>query len=313
MNLRTIDLNLLFTLQSLLEERHVTRASIRLNISQPAVSRALKRLRVIFKDPLLVRVSDGYDLTPRAELILPELNQLLKDIHTMVTGNTFEPDHSSQTLRLYGPDPDLHWIVPVLFNRVRQSAPNISVDIRSEPGDHFSLLESGEVHFVFSPFKPHAGTSQIRSMKLTTYEFVIVMSANHPKANTDWTIEDYLNASHGVVSLTGHGASFMEQDFLRQGLLKPGQHLHVPIVMSSFTSLAKICENSDVVFHLPKAFAMDLAKGYNLVVKDTLPEVRTDNLDMYVYWHEKYHHDGMCKWAREIIKSIIQERKLSAE
>ncbi|OAD21170.1 transcriptional Regulator, LysR family, partial [Candidatus Thiomargarita nelsonii] len=122
MNLRTIDLNLLVVLQQLLEERHVSRAAEQLCMSQPAVSRALQRLREMLDDPLLVRTSHGYDLSARATSLLPQLNQLLGDAERLITGPAFEPANSTQTVRFYGPDPEISWFLPPLFERMRQLA-----------------------------------------------------------------------------------------------------------------------------------------------------------------------------------------------
>ena len=154
MNLRTIDLNLLVVLQQLLQERHVSRAAEQLHMSQPAVSRALQRLRQTFDDPLLVRSTEGYDLSARATSLLPQLNQLLDNTKSLITGPAFEPASSLQTVRFYGPDPEIDWFLPLLFARMRDQAPYMGLEARSEPQDHFALLESGDVHFVLSAFKP---------------------------------------------------------------------------------------------------------------------------------------------------------------
>ncbi|TIV05808.1 MAG: LysR family transcriptional regulator, partial [Mesorhizobium sp.] len=83
-NLRRVDLNLLVVLEALLDERSVTRAALRLGMSQPAVSRALSRLRKLFADALLVEGRTGYMLTARAEEIRPALRRTLADIATML-------------------------------------------------------------------------------------------------------------------------------------------------------------------------------------------------------------------------------------
>src|SRR5947207_10112069 len=89
--LRDVDLNLLHALHALLEERHVTRAAKRSFLSQPAMSRALDRLRETFGDPLLVRTGRVYERTPRGERVLRELESIMGRLGAMVQGEEFSP------------------------------------------------------------------------------------------------------------------------------------------------------------------------------------------------------------------------------
>lgn len=304
MNLRKIDLNLLVILHQLLQDQHVSKAAAALNMSQPAVSRALQRLRKLFDDSLLVRTSNGYELSSRAESLYPQLKQLLKNTEELISGPVFDPATSTQTIRFYGPDPEISRSLIPLFKRMRNQAPNMKLIARSDPRDHFLLLDRGEVHFVFSAFEPAANTAQLRRMKLAPIELAIVMSANHPLANGRLTLNKYLKSSHGMVSLTGQGNALVEKNLIRQGHLKSGEHLDIPLTLGSFSAIASFCEQTDILFHLPKQFAEELARGRNLIVKDTLPDLKSKYEYVYLYWHERFHKDPMCYWVRAQMKAI---------
>jgi len=101
---RTTDLNLLTALEVLLEERHVSRAAEQYNLSQPAMSRTLQRLRETFGDELLVRTATGYELTPRARTIQRELGQILPRINALLHGDRFDPAMCTDVLNLSGTD-----------------------------------------------------------------------------------------------------------------------------------------------------------------------------------------------------------------
>src|SRR3984957_20616800 len=90
-HLRQADLNLLVVFTALAEERNVTRAAARLLLSQPAVSRALQRLRDMFRDDLLIRTSSGYEPTPKGERLLRELSTTLTGLGPLLTGGQFDP------------------------------------------------------------------------------------------------------------------------------------------------------------------------------------------------------------------------------
>src|SRR5438477_8398773 len=98
--LRQADLNLLIVFTVLAEERNVTRAADRLLLSQPAVSRALQRLRSMFHDDLLIRTSKGYDLTPKGQRLLRELGLTLPRLDRLLSGSDFDPATEETTFRV---------------------------------------------------------------------------------------------------------------------------------------------------------------------------------------------------------------------
>src|ERR1700741_2582055 len=99
-HLRNLDLNLIYPLHALLEECHVTRAAKRSFLSQPAMSRALERLREMFGDPLLVRSGRVYERTVRGERVLRELESLKPRLEAMVRGEEFDPAQSQERFRV---------------------------------------------------------------------------------------------------------------------------------------------------------------------------------------------------------------------
>ncbi|EFG2587166.1 LysR family transcriptional regulator, partial [Escherichia coli] len=117
-HLRTVDLNLLVILDALLEERSVTRAGRRLGMSQPAVSRALTRLRGLFSDPLLVESRSGYLLTPRARDIRPDLQAMLAGVDAMLEASPYDPSTASGTFRLFVTDLHAAALIPRLLVRL---------------------------------------------------------------------------------------------------------------------------------------------------------------------------------------------------
>lgn len=103
-NLSRIDLNQLLALQAMLEEKHITRAAIRVSLSQPAMSRVLSRMRAALGDDLLVRSGVGYERTPRGDRLLQELEALLPRLNAAIASNDFDPAMSQQYFRVTGTD-----------------------------------------------------------------------------------------------------------------------------------------------------------------------------------------------------------------
>src|ERR1700727_2987655 len=118
--LRQVDLNLFVTFAVIAEEKSITAAAEKLHLSQPAVSRALKRARLMFQDDLLVRSPNGFELTLRGRKLLDELNQLLPNIERLVVPNVFNPAREPNPFRLSGPDNVCSALLPhVLRNSMK--------------------------------------------------------------------------------------------------------------------------------------------------------------------------------------------------
>src|SRR5258708_27025660 len=127
-HLRNVNLNLLHALHALLEERHVTRAAKRCFLSQPAMSRALDRLRETFGDPLLVRTGRVYGRTPRGERVLRELESIMGRLGAMVQGEEFSPARRQERFRRAMTDHGTTILYPVLLQRIRKPAPHVRLD-----------------------------------------------------------------------------------------------------------------------------------------------------------------------------------------
>ena len=105
--LRQADLNLLIVFTVLAEERSVTRAAARLFLSQPAVSRALQRLRDMFHDDLLIRTANGYETTPKGQRLLQDLATMLPRLDRLMAGDEFDPSTEDATFRIAATDHDV--------------------------------------------------------------------------------------------------------------------------------------------------------------------------------------------------------------
>lgn len=298
-NLRSIDLNLLVVLQALLEEQHVSKASQRLGMSQPAVSRALQRLRQTMGDPLLVRTGSGYDLSARAVEIKQQLGRVLQDVQGIMQPEYFDPCLADGVVKFTGLDLELTLLLPQLVRILRTKAPNLRVEVVSQLSDHFALLEKGEVHFSLTGLQPETAQDQYRRIEVSRTRDVCLMDKNNPLAKGEITLEQYVNASHGLVSITGKGPGKMD------GVLKQmGHRRKVMLRLASFMSVAEFCTGSDLIFTAPEMMAEHLAKNSSLVVRPLPKEFDLPDIVFYVYWHARYHHEPMCSWIRTQLAAL---------
>lgn len=292
-------MNLLVVLQVLLELQHVSRAALRLGMSQPAVSRALQRLRVTLDDPLLVRSGTRYALTPRAELIKGQLDKSLGELHQIIQPQQFIPEEADGLLKFTGLDLEMGLFIPAIVSQLRTAAPKLRVEVVPQFEDHFQLLRQGDVHFSFTGLEPDTGQDQFYRQPICRSPDICLMDRNNPLAKGDISLKQYAAAAHGLVSITGRGPGKMDRLLAEKGLQRK-----VMLRISSFMSVAEYCRNSDLIFTLPAQMANHLAQDPQLVVRP-LPElIVTDEVEFFVYWHARFHHDPMCSWVRQQLAQI---------
>lgn len=301
-NINKLDLNLLVLLDRLLSERHVSRAAQSLGLSQPAMSRALARLRRVFNDPLLVRTAQGYDLSARAMQIQPELTEILNSVEFLVQKPVFDPGADNGVIRVTGLDLELTLYLPQLMQRMRQQAPGMRLEILRQEDDSFAMLDRNEVHFSLSGLEPKVSAGSLHRIQLDQMPAVCLMSATHPLANQVLTPESFAAAAHGLVSITGRGPGYMDQVLENVGLKR-----EVMLRLSSFMSVADYCEHTDLLFTLPQRLAERIAAGRALLLQPLPVELQQPPVRFFFYWHSRHHHDPRMAWVREQLADIARQ------
>ncbi len=297
-NLRSIDLNLLTVLQILIEEQHVTKAADRLNMSQSAVSRALQRLRVLFNDPLLVKGAAGYSLSSRALNLSTELAVTLQSISNLIQEPEFDPYTARSVIRFAGTDL-AGWIdMPVFMQTILAQAPSVKIEVSTIPADYFAQLAKGQVDFLVSGIEPTKNLQHLHSYKLGSSELMILMGKQNPLATQTINLQQYLEATHGYVSITGKGPAFLDSYLANIGLKR-----NVVLKISDIRSVVDYCEKTNILFMLPIELISDIVKEREVVQKPLPKELLRPSANFYLYWHARFHQDPLHRWLREIIVS----------
>ncbi|MEN0106379.1 MAG: LysR family transcriptional regulator, partial [Pseudomonas sp.] len=180
MNISTFDLNLLRVLDALLRECNVSRAAERLSLSQPAVSNALNRLRVLLDDPLLVRVGRAMQPTPRAQALAGPIHAALQQIEqSLSAGEVFDPARSKQHFKIAITDYVELICMPRLLEQLSQLAPGIRIDIHHlSPTLPSDALDKGELDLVLGRFEDIPARFARRHWMSETLQLAV--RKNHP-------------------------------------------------------------------------------------------------------------------------------------
>lgn len=312
MNLSQLDINSLQILKKLIEEKHVSNTALALNMSQSSVSRALQKMRKFFDDELLVRTNYGYELTPKAESLTQDLNEIITSLERLVHKQGFSPASVISTVRFYGLQPQIDALMPAFIATARLEAPNLVVSIDTTPKRHFEALVAGDVHFVMSSHEPPTGEQSIHRMLLAKRDFRLLMSKSHPLANKELTVENLMDSQFGQISLQGEKNISFEAKFRELGFLKGKQHLNVPVQLSNFNTAPNIAAGTDIIFHLPTPFALTACKDERLCAREIPQKLQLDFQHVFLYWHKRFHEDPMCHWVRHTFKALFDEEKTYA-
>ncbi|HAS8627526.1 TPA: LysR family transcriptional regulator, partial [Vibrio vulnificus] len=213
-NLRSIDLNLLTILEKLLIHKHISQAAQALNMSQPAVSRALMRLREQFGDPLLVKVNREYRLTAKGEYLRRELESSLNTIRQMLVDDAFDPLQHAGVFTIGALDFEMMMIVPKLLARFQQRAPKLKLQIvpyNAYMPLHDYLEKVADLLLYSTDDSP----TNVFKQRLFNDNYAVVMCRNHALANQPMTLERYCQSRHVIVSGNGLGKTDIDHELKR--------------------------------------------------------------------------------------------------
>ncbi|MGF1510317.1 MAG: LysR family transcriptional regulator [Myxococcota bacterium] len=297
--LRQVDLNLLVSLQALLEERSVTRAGARLGITQSATSHALKRLREVFEDPLLVRGRGELLLTPRAEVLAGTLRSVLRSVErTLNEPGGFDPSNSRRSFRLAAPDLFDTLVLPDLLARIAGPAPFVSLDITPFDRSLSTRLERAELDLAVqttllgdeeSALGPRMEPDLIQR-RLFVDRFSCFVRPRHPilRRRAPLTVEAFAKLDHVLVSPTGRGPGVVD-DVLEQRGLRRRVRVRVP----QFATALAVVTQSDLVLTAPSALTILKASLRELKLPFSLPRHV-----LHMAWHPRDDSDLGHRWLR---------------
>lgn len=296
-----IDIHLLRTLYMLLTEGGVSKAALRLNQSQPAVSNALRRLRELTGDPLLVRVKSSMLPTEYAlQLIQPTARALADLEHVFQSKSEFRPS-ANEEFCIAAPDGLDPQLIPRLVGLSQAGGEAVRLKfVPLDPGNEcVSRLESADMDLVITPWvepPPHLHAAPLWDDRL-----VLLMRAGHPLARQELSAETYRRARHVALRIRLNG----QPSAVDQLLALAGLDRDVWVTVSIFGLVPSVLVSTDLVFVCASRFARACSATYPLVVRELpqrIPRFRVNQL-----WHSRKHHSPRHLWLRERVLEVAQK------
>lgn len=297
------DFGQLPALKTLLSERNISRAADKMNLSQPAMSRIFTKLKADFGDPLMVRAASEYQLTPRGQLLLQQLNQLIPQVESLWRSDALSLSEIDQTVIIAGTDMDII-LISDQVHQVRQQAPKLKMAFRAGHPRTIDELIGAQIDLAITAFEDdRAG---LYRQLLSDESFVVVAGQNCPLEAKDLDLETYINFRHGKFSFSDNEPMRGRID---QALSEMQISRKVSLYLPTFLQIPSFLHDPELLFSVPKSFANYLAKHFKVKVLP-LP-FRVRSLKLYLYWHERQHHNKLHRWLRQ--KFLVNSHSVAEE
>ena len=309
-----IELFLIRVLHTLISERSVSRAALRLHSTQPAVSAHLKRLRALTGDPLLVRAGNGMTPTETALQLVAPAASLLQEAERLFSprarASAFDAAHSDAMFRVAASDYLDPLFLPRLVARLKRLAPGVRLELLPLSGDYDYRrhLAAGEVDLVIGNWLEPPG--ELHLGKLITDEIVCLVAEHHPAARAAgtraWSVERYLACDH-VAPMPFHpGALGVLEDHLRSLGLKR----EFAVRASHFSLIPLMVADSLLVLTTGRLFCSRYVE--NLPVRIVRCPVAFPPLTYYQLWHDLTQASSSMRWFREQVREVARELPATA-
>ncbi len=297
-DIRSLDIKLLLAFDALARELNVTRAAMRLGLTQQGLSGQISRLRVFFGDPLFVREGSGVAATPQAEALKPRIRDALEILRMLVQEPVLVPKTLEGTLKIAATDYAMALLLPPLLRALQKEAPLLKIALRA--ANHKTLendLREHEVDLalIAQQFTPTGLQSQV--LFAETYRGAV--RRGHPLASGAVTLERFCGYRHLLVA-PNRGDFSGPTDSALQAV---GWKREIALVVPSFSVVTELLEESDLVAVLPERL---LRKNSSRLFIFEAP-VAVKGFEIHAVWPARLSFDPLQHWFRQVCLKVARE------
>lgn len=295
--LRRVDLNLLTIFDTVMQEKSLTRAAQTLGMSQPAVSSAVSRLKVLFKDELFVRNGRGIKPTDRAFQLFSSVRRALQLVQNELPDTLFDPLDCERVYNLCVCSPLDNYLTPLIFNKISEIAPRVSLSFKSSLSQQvINQLRYQEVEFVLDYNK--FNHPEFTSIPLFNDEMVLVARRGHPRITASLDEQEIYQEQHATVALDRY-ASFSHPWYSSEE-----QQACIAFHGNALVSVLSVVSQTNMVAIAPEWLAREFEEQFALQLLP-LP-LDMNSRTCYLSWHETAGQERSHRWMAELLTKICQ-------
>ncbi|MDR3472267.1 MAG: LysR family transcriptional regulator [Devosia sp.] len=306
MHFQGLNLNLLVSLDALLSEKSVTRAAERLNVTQPAMSTALRKLRVHLEDPLLERVGQHLDLTPRAREIAGSVKDLLQQINALLNSQPqFDPTTAKRTFRVAMSGYMAELLGAPLIDFLLAQAPGICVQFADLATDSLRRVEEGEFDFCITVVERELGDTSLSAGNLSEQllfsdQYVLVAAQRNAAVTGRLTYAEFCAMPYVELRFGGGYKSIPDLVLDRQQVRPRTQAWMTTSqnVLSAVSATAAVAIVPSRLFELHRT---------NLQLKSIKPPLPLPNINQKLFCHVRSEGDPGHRWFGQTLRSVAEK------
>jgi len=295
-----VDLNLFVVLEAIYAEGSITRASLKMNLTQPAISHALNRLRQLFDDPLFERQGHVMTPTPLTRSIIEPVRRALRGFEVTLTGAArFDTASSERSFSLGVRDVLEASVLAPLMAGITQEAPSVTLNtLQVSRRELESELAAGTLDAAIDILLPLS--NDIRRAQLGGDKTVVLVRRGHPLVKRrKLTLETYLQLEHIQTSSRRRGPGLEDVELSRQGLQR-----RIRLRCQHYFAACRVVSETDLALTMPERLARIVNQQFN---NQLLPfPLEMPSLDIYLYWHASVDSDPANLWLREQIAAAMR-------
>lgn len=304
-NLSSFDLNLLRVLDALLIEQSTVRAGARLGLSQPAVSGALKRLRLSLGDELFFRSGQKLEATEFALSLKEPLQDILSRVEALIRAKgAFDPATAEHSFRISGSDFFAEMLMPALAEHLTAHAPSLRVHLVDlVPDDRVGTLASHDVDFALLPETPLPDWAE--GQPVFSSSFSVIARKAHPRTTElalapgdVMPLDIFCDLGHVLFSTEGNPKGLGDE-----ALARIGRERSVAMTLPVFSGVYRAVAGSDLIALLPSALAHRIADSANLNVFEA--PIAVDPARLVLIWHRRFSESPPHLWLRSRITELL--------
>ncbi|MFG1270832.1 LysR family transcriptional regulator [Xanthobacter versatilis] len=302
MHISRLDLNLFVVLDAIYTEGNITRAARTLNLTQPALSHALGRLRRVFDDPLFIRQGSAMMPTPMVRSLIGPVRQSLKTLAASVQqAKAFDPAAAQRTFTIGFRDVMEARILRPLMAWLDREAPGVEIaSVRIEGDVLESDLAGGVLDLAVEVLRPGL-SSRVQRMPLTRDELVVVAGDGHPALAGGLNLDRYLAAGHVLVSSRRSGIGLEDVELARLG-----HQRRVRLRCQQYYAACRVAAETELLLTMPGQYARMINRGLATTIHPfPLP---VPPVTIYLYWHEQAALDPANQWVRGVLGALMAEQ-----
>ncbi len=299
MHISRVDLNLFIVFEAIYDEGSITRASQKMNLTQPALSHALARLRELFGDPLFVRRDKAMVPTPLARSIIEPVRQSLRGFELTLSGlDRFDPATAKRQFTLALRPVLEPGLLPPLMARIGAAAPQVDLAVlQTARRELEGELAAGTLDAAVDVLLPLS--ADILHRRIGADQTVVVARAGHAGVGPGLDLETYLRQEHILVSSRRRGPGLEDFELSRLGLQR-----RVRLRCQHYFAACRVVSQTELVLTMPERYARVVNQQFGnqiLAFPLAMPAV-----DHHLYWHANVEHDPANIWLREQVLAVME-------